>query len=135
MKRIFRLFVLMSVAVLVAGLSPGCADDSSGTLEVTQADRGSTLDMQVGQQISVTLEANPTTGYLWTVEGEVPGQLQQVGEARYTSESDALGAGGSEVWTFEAVAPGEGTLKLKYWRSFEPDVDPIEEFQMTVSVE
>ncbi|MBE0416821.1 MAG: protease inhibitor I42 family protein [Coriobacteriia bacterium] len=135
MKRIFRLFVLMSVAVLVAGLSPGCADDSSGTLEVTQADRGSTLDMQVGQQISVTLEANPTTGYLWTVEGEVPGQLQQVGEARYTSESDALGAGGSEVWTFEAVAPGEGTLKLKYWRSFEPDVDPIEEFQMSVSVE
>jgi inhibitor of cysteine peptidase len=135
MKRALRLLVLMSVAVVAVGLSPGCTGGSSDVIELTQADDGSTLDARVGQQIRITLEANPTTGYLWAVDGEVPGQLRQVAEADYTSESDAIGAGGSEVWIFEAVSAGEGDLRLKYWRSFEPEAEPEDAFEITVRVE
>jgi inhibitor of cysteine peptidase len=91
--------------------------------------------MSAGQELQLTLDSNPTTGYSWALDGEIAPQLEQVGEAEYTAESTALGAGGTEVWTFKAKSSGSGTLRLKYWRSFEPDATPPETFDVTVEVD
>lgn len=132
-----RSIVLCSFAALLlaAGISlTGCGPQTSDAVELTEGDSGSTQTMSVGQELRIALEANPTTGYQWAIDGELPPQLEQVGEAEYAAESSALGAGGTEVWTFEAKSTGSGTLRLKYWRSFEPDAAPAEAFDVTVEV-
>ncbi|MDF1542360.1 MAG: protease inhibitor I42 family protein [Anaerosomatales bacterium] len=134
MKRARAVLLVVSVVLAMIGLATACSEGSSHGIEATQADNGSILEMDVGQQLRITLEANPTTGYQWAIEGDLPMQLEQAGEPEFTAESDAIGAGGSEVWSFEVVSTGEGTLRLKYWRSFEPEVDPIETFEVSVSV-
>ncbi len=108
MKRLVqlgRLVALVSLALLLSG----CAQRSASPVELTQEDDGASQMLSAGQELSISLDANPTTGYVWAVDGELPSQLEQVGEPEYTAESSALGAGGTEVWVFRGIAPGEGT--------------------------
>ena len=58
-----------------------------------------------------------------------------MGEPEYTAGSSALGAGGTEVWTFVGKSAGDGTLELKYWRSFEPTATPAGTFEVKIGVE
>lgn len=103
-------------------------------LELTGQDSASQQTLAVGQQLKITLDSNPSTGYRWAVDGAVPPQLEQSGEAQYAGKSNALGAGGAEVWTFVGTSVGKGTLKLKYWRSFEPTAAPANTFEVSVNV-
>ncbi|MBI5232127.1 MAG: protease inhibitor I42 family protein [Coriobacteriales bacterium] len=105
-----------------------------GPLELTEADSGSTQEMQTGQLAVITLDANPSTGYEWQVDGEVPAQLAQSGEPEFEAESDAIGAGGKERWSFMAKETGEGTLKLIWLRPWEKDTPPAKTFEVKVSV-
>ncbi|MDZ4170209.1 MAG: protease inhibitor I42 family protein [Coriobacteriia bacterium] len=108
---------------------------SGSELQLTESDAGSSRTIGVGDTLSVTLAANPTTGYTWALDGALPTTLEQVGDPAYTAESDALGAGGAETWTFRAVSAGESELKLKYWRSFEPDTAPERTFAVSLLVQ
>ena len=113
----------------------GCGSPTpQGPLELTSADKGSTQRLAVGQELRVTLESNPTTGYRWAVDGDLPTQLEQMGEPSYKAESKMVGAGGQEVWAFKGAKAGTADLKLKYWRSFEPTAQPAETFSVTVEV-
>jgi len=123
----------LSAVVAVVTLS-GCAEPSE-TIVLTGANDGTKQRLAVDQELTITLEANPTTGYQWAVDGALPVQLEQVGESEYESGSSAIGAGGTEVWTFKGKQPGRGVLKLKYWRSFEPTAAPVDTFELTVDVE
>lgn len=116
------------IAVLLAGCSPG-------PIDLTQKDSGSAQTLAKGQEMRVTLESNHTTGYQWAVDGDLPEQLTLVGQPEYKAESNLVGAGGTEVWTFMGKSSGEGTLKLKYWRSFEPTAEPADTFEVSVKVE
>jgi inhibitor of cysteine peptidase len=133
--RLRRACALAAMGLLLAIILSGCSAESAAPIQLTAKDDGSTQIVAVGREIEITLESNPTTGYTWNLDGPLPAQLEQVGAAEYTSESTALGGGGSEVWTFKAVSAGEGELSLKYARSFEPTASPAETFQITVLVQ
>lgn len=122
------------VGILLAGLLVACGPRTPGPIELSAADSGSQQTVAAGQQLKISLDSNPTTGYRWAVDGSVPPQLEQVGEPAYSTESNAIGAGGVETWTFSGKSAGSGTLKLKYWRSFEPTAAPAETFQIEVAV-
>jgi len=124
--------VLAAGVLLVAALS-ACGSKTAAPLELTSKDSGSQQTLAVGQQLKITLDANPTTGYLWAVDA-VPDQLEQSGDPVYSSRSGAMGAGGTEVWTFVGKSAGTRPLKLKYWRSFEPTAAPAKAFEVTVDV-
>lgn len=131
MRRALRVLGTVTAVMLAAGV---VACGSKEPLELSKVDSGSKQEIAVGEELTISLEANPTTGYRWAIDGTLPGQLEQVGEAVYTAGSTAIGAGGTEVWTFKGKSAGTATLTLKYWRSFEPDVDPIEIFTVDVTV-
>ena len=99
-------------------------------------DNGKQVNFSVGEQFSVVLESNPTTGYRWEV-GEIDRtKIKQLG-AEYDADSKSpliVGSGGAEIFTFEAVGAGETTLTLVYRRSWE-DVEPVETFSVKVVVE
>lgn len=126
--------IALAIAVGVAIGPSGCSG-APEPLELTAAQSGSTQKVAVGQEIRISLEANPTTGYQWAVDGDVPAQLEQVGDPVFTAASSAMGAGGTEVWTYSVRSAGSGTLKMKYWRSFEPTAAPVKTFSVTVQAE
>lgn len=121
--------LFFSLAVL---LCPGCRSPS--TVRLTAADAGQSIELAPGREMTVTLEANPTTGYTWERAGEGAGVLRQVGEAAFEPESQALGAGGVQMLRFRAVAPGRTTLRMAYRRPWEQDVEPERSFAIEVVV-
>jgi inhibitor of cysteine peptidase len=144
MKRALGVPLLAGIAIAVLATIAGCASqpvapkatnpEPAAPIHLTAKDNSSTQVMQVGQELEVTLEANPTTGYQWAVDGLIPTQLTMPGQPKFTASSNAMGAGGTQSWTFAAKHAGKGTLKLKYWRSFEATTPPIETFQVNVDV-
>jgi inhibitor of cysteine peptidase len=108
---------------------------SSQTLSLTKADAGKSIDLKHGDEIEIKLEGNITTGYAWEASDYDNTVLEMVGEEpEYKSDSSLVGAGGMFTFRFRARAAGSTTLNLIYYRSFEPDVPPIETFDVTVNV-
>jgi len=101
---------------------------------ITQADHGSSIQMNVGDSLEVTLEGNPTTGYIW-MQPPMAGEnalLQQQGMFTFVPSSELVGAGGVFTLTFVAMAEGETTLQLGYMRRFEEN--PLEIVTVYVTV-
>ena len=122
-------------AVLVSLLVAACGSSESGkTIELSQKDSGTTLQVTQGDELVISLESNPTTGYSWAEsKSSQAGDVLQLGSKKYESESDAIGAGGVETWTYKAVGAGTADLELDYLRPFEPD-KIAGKFTLTVDV-
>lgn len=119
----------LAVAALLALLLPGgCAP----ALEETPP--GSTLDVGVGETFTLVLDSNPTTGYHWELLEEPGGRVVRLVEKGYRADRPvAIGSGGRDVWSFEAVGAGVDTLSLGY---FPPDQerDPAEVREYVIRV-
>ena len=67
-----------------------------------------TIQVEVGQRFSIALEANPTTGYRWRLEGRPNEEVVQLVGSEYRRPQHGLpGAGGKVVFTFRAVGRGK----------------------------
>lgn len=79
-----------------------------------------TVQAKAGKTFAVTLTSNPSTGYSWGLAAEPDKKLVTFVKSNYThGKSNADGAGGTETWTFKAVAKGKTTITLEYLRSWE----------------
>lgn len=133
MRRTARLVPLVVVLTLSTMLLlAGCINTAPLTL--SESDTRTTQALRVGQQLKVELEANPTTGYQWTLDRRLPPQLEQVGKPQFKADSPALGSGGTEVWTFVAKERGAASIALKCWRSFDPTSASASSFSVDVHV-
>ena len=109
---------LIGVAAILS-LS-ACAQNSPGVtaaqnaVAVNQALSVQTMQLPVGQTLTVRLASNPSTGYSWVLAENAGDALDRV-----------VGAGGVDVWQFEAVNAGQHTLRLEYRRPWEKDVAPL----------
>lgn len=130
MKRILLTFV--SLALLAASLV-ACQAAAQPTT-ISEQDAGKTIALRTGDTLRIELEGNPTTGYNWIATSQEPKLLDQIGESNVTPESDRIGAPGTIVLQFSAVAPGQTILRLEYKRAWETDVAPLKTFEVAVTV-
>lgn len=100
-------------------------------LTITTADNGGSVKVAAGGQIKVTLPGNPTTGYVWQVTANDESILRPLGYA-FTPDTDAVGAGGVETFTFQMIAPGIVELELVNSRPWESDVEPVQTFAVSI---
>ena len=120
------LIVLFALAALLSA----CSQPAS----MAEADDGTSVTIEVGQELEVSLPANPSTGFGWTVVIGDASVLEQVGAAEFVTESeDLVGAGGVLTMRFVVVADGTTELRLDSERSFE-DVEPEDTFTLDVTV-
>ena len=122
------------LAALLAALilSAGCA--SKETI-LSKADNGKQVSIHPGEELVVTLASNPTTGYTWEASNLDAAVLQQIGDAKFTSDNTArVGSGGSLTLVFKALEPGATSLVLVYHRPWEANVAPLDTFKVTVTV-
>ncbi|MBA4383116.1 MAG: hypothetical protein C0410_00115 [Anaerolinea sp.] len=129
MKRIIPLFGLVIVTALVLTACSG------KTIKINADDNGSTIEMKKGETLYLSINGNPTTGYTWEVESVDQNILQSAGEPDYKSDSAMVGSGGTYKFKFTALNPGTTALKLKYWRTFEPENPPVETFEVNIVVQ
>lgn len=123
--------VALAAAGLLLGLWPRGAN---GVHRLGADDDGAVIEMKVGEQVSLELEGNPTTGYSWQITAIDPAVLAPAGEPGYESSSDADGAGGVYTFRFDAVGAGETEVVLQYFPSWEAPTDAADRFTFTVRV-
>ncbi len=89
----------------------------------------------MGEDLTVSLEGNATTGYMWTLGSSEQDCIKLIDD-RYIVQSDAIGAGGTALFRFSAEKPGTATIALSLRRPWEPeDIAPIETYELTVIIE
>ena len=120
------------LTTVIACSSSGPSGPSSLTLG--EAKSGGTVTVNAGEIFVIILEGNPTTGYTWELDAIDATILQQIGEAEFTPESNAIGSGGKFTFHFKAISAGQSFLKLVYHRSWELETPPLNTFEVTVMV-
>jgi predicted secreted protein len=132
----FRLSIAwLLLVIFISGCAPAPAAAAPREIKLTEQDNGSSVEMQIGDRLVITLPGNVTTGYNWEAQPPADGTvLKQVGEPEVQAETNKVGSGGQITLTFEAVSTGQTPLTLVYHRSWEKNVPPQATFSVKVTV-
>jgi inhibitor of cysteine peptidase len=121
------------IILLATIIVTGCTCTPNNQCNPTEA--STMITPKVGEEFNITLDANPTTGYQWKLSDNfTEGVVKLVGSEYVAPETEMVGVGGKEVWTFEGVRSGETTVELEYVRPWETGVEPavVKSFGVTV---
>lgn len=95
------------------------------------------VTLVVGQDLLVTLDSNPTTGYDWLVDTAPDAAVLTLSERLYVPtpvDPGIAGSGGATTTRFTAVAAGTTSIVLRYKRSWEDDTPGDELVTVDVTV-
>ncbi|MCF7973263.1 MAG: protease inhibitor I42 family protein [Phycisphaerae bacterium] len=100
-------------------------------IEVPVSER---IEVKVGDEFTVSLDSNPTTGFSWLFLGALPQWLEQTDYQYRPSAHDPgiVGSGGVEEWTYKANAAGITTLLYAYCQPWASDVPPAKTHSVLV---
>jgi inhibitor of cysteine peptidase len=130
-----KCIIFCGVVLMILASCSLKAGSTPKTVTVTKEKAGQVIDLRPGDQVSITLEGNPTTGFMWETQPAVDQKiLVQAGEPSFQADSKAVGAGGTITLTFQAVDPGQADVNLVYHRPWETNVPPVQTFKITVVV-
>jgi inhibitor of cysteine peptidase len=101
-------------------------------VELTSADHGATISIQLADEVVLRLPENPTTGFRWELE---PEDLVEVVDDTFELDDDPLlGSGGTRVLRLRAAKRGSGRLQLKHWQPWEGASSVTRELQVNLEV-
>ena len=130
---------LAALATMMFGctLAPGQAsvnlscDDFASQNQITKE-----LSVKAGDSFTVTLCSNPTTGFQW--ESAVISDQSVLTETNHQfvgpEDENLVGAGGEDVWTFQALKKGTSTISIAYSRPWEGGEKGVWTFTAVVTV-
>jgi inhibitor of cysteine peptidase len=130
---------LAALATVMFGctLAPGQAsvnlscDDFASQNQITRE-----LSVKAGDSFTVTLCSNPTTGFQW--ESAVISDQSVLTETNHQfvgpEDENLVGAGGKDVWTFQALKKGTSTISIAYSRPWEGGEKGVWTFTAVVTV-
>lgn len=142
-----KIRLLLAVAVLVSSMMSGCTFASrnpptSKTLQVpiddvlTQSVITQDVTLAVGNTLIVKLGSNYSTPYRWAADTKIGDStiVKQTGHRFVQPTSDALGAPGTEMWTFSALKPGTTRITTSYASIVGKDTKPACTYTANVTV-
>ncbi len=128
--------ILGGTAVWVAASGDG--DKAPQLFDFYASDAGKEVEVDVGSLLTVTLESNVTTGFQWQLANNSDDTVLELVGNEYEDPqgagSEAIGAGGDEVWKFKAVETGKTTLVLQYNQPWPGGMKTDKSFTLTVVV-
>jgi inhibitor of cysteine peptidase len=133
-------FLTVSLIVLISACaaSDGAGSDPAepAVVAIGEAEAGTTVNLAAGDQLVVSLPANPGTGYTWELQ-PAPDEaiLKLAAEPQFAAQdTNQVGAPGLLTFTFDAISAGETMLSLVYHRTWETGVAPLETYEVMVRV-
>ncbi len=146
MKQLTLAFVFILLAACSSGPAPtqpispspnATSTKAANEIALTAQDNGKTIAAAENQIMSLTLNSNPSTGYRWKFIAEPDAKILKLVSSNYfpsnTSATPLIGAGGTDVWTFQAIGSGTTALKLGYFPPANPN-QAANTFELTVTV-
>jgi inhibitor of cysteine peptidase len=123
-----RLPAITSLCLLLLLLLSAC----NGT-ERVPTDPSQPIEVEEGDEFTIVIDSNPTTGYEWRLVEDTPnGAVAEFVNQEYDpDEPGATGSGGVDIWTFRGVAAGETEIMLGY---FPPDGSDVPQTVTTYHV-
>ena len=136
MKKYWLTVMITVLAIVaIAGTVAAASADNSGPSVVNVSESGKQIELHPGDSLVVTLDSNPSTGFAWSISGVTDeAVIDKVSNEFKGADTGMMGAGGQEVWTFEAGDKGTSTIEMKYSRSWETGIEPAATFNVTVVV-
>lgn len=132
---------ILPVAVACSPAEASPAAEASIDVSIDEFEQASSITREVtvaeGGTLTVSLGSNPTTGFTWDQAAQIadPTILQQTGSELLPAEGQGLvGAPGTQVWTFKALAKGTTTVAMEYSRPWEGGEKGVWTFDLTVTV-
>lgn len=127
MRKYVGIAALILVMALAIGIAAGCGSTAKKTTPTTTPSKKTTvktytvadknITAKVGETFVIELEANPTTGYQWSITGPLSPAVQKVSNtyvASKTTSTAVVGSGGVEKWTFKGVSAGDALIQMEY---------------------
>jgi predicted secreted protein len=111
-------------------------DEKGKSIILTEKDNDTKVKLQRGETLVLKLKVQGGTGFSWQVGKSDEDKLKPLGKPAF-EKPDKVIPGGSvtQVFRFEAVAPGSVRLEMWYKRPFEKDVKPAKAFAVTVDID
>jgi len=136
MKKYWITAMLTILAIFaIGGTIAAAAADTNAILALNAADSGKQITANAGDSFTITLDSNPSTGFTWSISAITDeAVIYDMGNEFKGADTDMVGAGGQEVWTFKTVDEGTSTIEMQYSRSWETGVEPAGTFNVTVVV-
>jgi inhibitor of cysteine peptidase len=150
MKKKFLILSLLSVLIISLFTFLYLSNSNNPNINEGQIhnisinDNGSTIRVRKGDEINLSLDGAPSTGYSWELVNLDKNILEQEGDMIIRSTPPIKKPGGMEVeivggpgtynFSFIAVESGETSLHLIYHRLWEKDIEPEDEFYLNVKV-
>jgi len=126
------------LALSAGGIQPAAAEGEAEQIDLDASYDGREIEVTAGDLLVITLESNPTTGFGWQLSEPLDEGLLVLIENRYEPGENVglgmVGTGGSEVWTFKALATGETKISMEYSRPWEGGEKAVQTFEITVTI-
>jgi inhibitor of cysteine peptidase len=129
---IISLIIIVMILIIFGLVKGGCF----GPKNYSESDSGTTIEAKAGQQFTISLKGNATTGFTWQMaKGTNSAVVTKVKDV-YTAENSGgmSGVGGTHVWTFKAIKAGTTKIKLLYQRTWEKSTPPANTLEYTIKV-
>jgi predicted secreted protein len=124
--------LLLIATILALLIVPRSAHPA--TRSVTDANKGGSVQLKLGDILEVHLRSNPTTGYMWYVHPKSTPLLKLIGQSQTQAPQPGVGRPIFQIFRFQAVSAGEGILLLHYVRAWERPMAAEEQFDLRVSI-
>jgi inhibitor of cysteine peptidase len=125
---------LLSIWIIVLAFGLFASGSAEPPAMRTEADSGHPVALRIGQELILTLNSNPSTGYRWMRTDTETSVLVTLGKPAYQPGGRLLGASGMELWKFRAERNGVPTLKLEYRRPWEKNTPSAETMVLHVTI-
>jgi inhibitor of cysteine peptidase len=98
---------------------------------LTEQDSDREVGVQVGDEVLVTLDENPSTGYSWALTSVIQGALE-LETSSFSAGEGAVGGGGRRSFLFRVTGPGATALELQLRRPWERSTAPAARLRLLV---
>jgi inhibitor of cysteine peptidase len=97
---------------------------------------GESKVVKVGEDLTIELESNPTTGYEWKMTTKPDASILGLTTDTYEAPTSSLaGAPGKRIFRFKALKAGKTTIVFENSRSWEKDEPPAQTHTVAVEVQ
>ncbi|MGA9188282.1 MAG: protease inhibitor I42 family protein [Methanosarcina sp.] len=154
MKKILKIITMLFVIAAVV-FAAGCTEKSEPVTEnnttennttqanetvetgqiVTEADNGTSISLKNGENFTLQLRENPSTGYSWQLNVSKGLTILSDGYTQDEAPEGKVGVSGNRSWIIEAVDQGSQQVNGIYKQSWMNTTGTEKNFTLTVEVD
>ncbi|AKB27956.1 hypothetical protein MSSIT_1237 [Methanosarcina siciliae T4/M] len=101
---------------------------------VTEADNGTNISLNNGENFTLQLRGNPTTGYSWQLNVSEGLSILSEDYTQDPAPEEATGVPGTYTWVIQAVSEGSQQVNGEYIQPWENATGTEDNFTLTIEV-